>query len=125
MQILWKTNKEKINIHSKFCKACSSQFLINKIQFGNPSYQKILDVYDKFYTKKFYNKKYRLLISFQQVICPICKEKLIDLKKQSKKIHLHHIDFNKLNDDRINLVFYAIVVTEKQIGIEQNLKNIY
>jgi len=89
---------------SGLCKRCSNQLVANYYQLGNPSYQKILDVYNKFYTKKFYDQKFRSVIWNEQVFCPICG---VDLNKLSKntKIHLHHIDFNKLNDDRQNLVF--------------------
>jgi len=86
------------------CKRCSNQWVANNYQLGNPSYQKILDVYNKFYTKKFYDQKFRSIIWNEQVICPICGCDLNELIKL-RKIHLHHIDFNKLNDNRINLVF--------------------
>ena len=87
------------------CRDCSNRLLVNKIQLGRVSYQKILDVYNKYYTKKFYDKKFRLIILQEQLICPICEKNLQDIKKESKKIHLHHIDFDKLNDNRSNLVF--------------------
>lgn len=53
------------------------------------------------YTEKFHSKVFRKEIFEQQnYICPICGK---NLKNELK--HLHHIDYNKQNDDRENLIF--------------------
>lgn len=53
------------------------------------------------YTEKFYDKEYRQLIfetnNNGSEICPICK------KKEIKE--LHHIDYNKQNDNIENMIF--------------------
>lgn len=108
---------------SGLCKKCSNQLIVKKYQLGNLSYQKILDVYNKFYTKKFHDPKFRLLIRNEQLICPLCGKELNKLNK-IKKIHLHHIDFNKLNDDRQNLVFLCNSCHPKTNWNRTHFKNI-
>ena len=84
----------------QLCKACSNQWKANYYQLGNPAFEKILDVYRENYTVKFYNKDFRKQILKRQRICPICYESL-----DSGNLHLHHIDYNKKNDNRDNLIF--------------------
>lgn len=52
-------------------------------------------------TEKFYNKEYRLQILKEQNFC--CGN--CDVENTKRLFHLHHIDYNKQNDNRNNLIF--------------------
>jgi len=55
---------------------------------------------DDSYTALFYNNDYRIkIIENQNNICPICSDEL------DFSAHLHHIDYNKKNDNQDNLIF--------------------
>ncbi|MFW6225814.1 MAG: hypothetical protein ACOC3V_02495 [bacterium] len=55
---------------------------------------------DNTYTKLFYDNEYRKeIIIKQNYICPICNKEL------EQPAHLHHIDYNKDNDNNDNLIF--------------------
>jgi len=83
------------------CKQCIGQWIANNYQLGNPSFEKLKNIYDEFYTDKFYDSRFRNKIFLEQKLCPICN----NLLNNGQKLHLHHIDYNKKNDCRNNLVF--------------------
>lgn len=85
---------------SLYCKKCIQKHTFHK-QISNKLYDKILETYTIFYKKEFYDYNLRTKIKKEQEVCPICLEKLKDLKRNV----LHHIDYNKMNNDRFNLVF--------------------
>lgn len=67
------------------------------------------------YTEKLYDKDYRKQILLEQKhICPICNKKLKDRKE------LHHIDSNKQNDEKENLVFLHSKCHNKTKGRNRN-----
>lgn len=88
-------------VESKLCKKCSNQWKANFYQLGNPAFKKLQEVYDKYYTQKFYNPVFRKQILQEQHICPVCLKKL----QHDDKLHLHHINYNKKDDRRLNLIF--------------------
>jgi hypothetical protein len=61
--------------------------------------------YESFLSKErttlFYDKNYRELILNEQY----CKCGECGISNTDAKFHLHHIDYNKLNDERTNLIF--------------------
>lgn len=52
------------------------------------------------YTLKFFDNEFRqMIIKKQDYVCPICEEEL------EQGAHLHHIDYDKKNDNKDNLIF--------------------
>lgn len=71
------------------------------------------------YTAKFYDKDYRQLIfetnNNGNKICPICRKNIIK--------ELHHIDYNKQNDNKENLIFLCISCHRKTNYNRNHWKN--
>lgn len=72
------------------------------IRYGFESYKEMLDARGGKWTPLFYDKKYRLFIFQDQGFrCAICNTKTQD----GLLFALHHIDYNKKNDARCNLIW--------------------
>lgn len=111
-------NKSKIRVVTKICKNCNKTFqtswmlrnqkfcskpCVNNYYSGenninwNPNRHELRTPY----TKRFFSCQLRAEIKIQQELrCPLCGKMIL-----SSKMDLHHIDHNKQNDSRRNLIF--------------------
>ena len=86
--------QEEIHPGGIYCIKCKSNGERNSGYIDGRKY-----IGNNTYTAKFYNNDNRkILLELQNYICPICNENL-------NEAHLHHIDYNKKNDNNDNLIF--------------------
>ena len=71
------------------------------------------------YTDMHYNEPYREMILRQQNYLCICKEEL------NTSSALHHIDFNKQNDDRLNYIFLCNSCHSKRVETAKDVLRIW
>jgi len=84
--------------------------LVSEKITGPKSYRWIKNREERFtpYTEKFFNKEFRIqILKEQHYKDPITNEKL------NSSCHLHHIDYDKSNDSRENLIFLSHSIHSK------------
>jgi nucleoside 2-deoxyribosyltransferase len=88
-------------LEGKYCSICSNKKAgIKRLGDKNSSWIEDRNLIESKYTYKFYSKVYRQRILNEQYnLCFICKKSLKNIKGCS----FHHIDYDKLNDNRENL----------------------
>ena len=95
----------------KLYEATSQRMLGENNPLWNPNREQVFTPY----TEKFFDQIYRNQIKREQnYVDPITEEVL------TKKAHLHHIDYNKQNDSRENLIWLNLSTHVKTNGTRRN-----
>lgn len=115
-------NKSEIEFVTKICENCKKEFTIkwslrhhrfcsqicaNVVREGknNTNWNPNRDEVGGAYTEKFFDKNFREKILQEQLnVCPVC----FSNRYQKNRFDLHHIDHNKKNDNRENLIYLCI-----------------
>ena len=94
------TKRKQYGIKTRSMKGLIIRRMKNYSGENNPAWNPDREQVVAPYTEMFYDESYREMIMRQQdYICPLCNE------NRKEVFDLHHIDYNKLNDDRYNLIF--------------------
>ena len=84
---------------NRFCSVECSRITIT--EENNPNWVENREEVSMDYTRKFFSREYRKLILIDQFFrCPVCH-----CHYNKMRFDLHHIDHNKKNDNRENLIF--------------------